>query len=307
MKLIKKHKITMMNEFNWNKIFEICKKYEKKILIISTPREKKMGKEKWVEKLRQALGVFLSGISLKIVEIPVYKKKSNKKIEDSLFEEILFMIKSSRKQLLKNRILFFFKRMEKNKKSFIRKQYKELATAYKYLLKHKKDLYNYMSVVKLGILDTHSTWIDPNYVSGRKRKYYIKNGIMVRNDLKNQKPSFDSCVFREPKNIINIVNIGNYLNKELYENYLNKELYENGLMCIEKIAKEMINSTEPFKGKAEFRMVFMNKVNELLGENKELQKNSKWIYERSKLMDKTWKEKVCIQKLKNSSTPKEED
>lgn len=283
-----------------------------------------------IKSVRHAIGVLMAGIDTGLVEVPRYEPReleAEEALEDLLMEEMLFMVRAAKKDVRRKRIRLFFVGalfIPFKVRDTMKKQYKESALAYKYLLKHKEELRKYMSVVKLGIMDPKSTWLDPYYSCGENVRYRVnEQGVVERNvapfgaspDYKKVEHSY---VYREPSPRAvkkpKRSDIERWAKTELskLEGETKEELRARAMAIAEEIALVMSDSTEPFKGNAAFRASFKSQVDRKLRElgipYREMQGNMKWIRWLSALMEEAWKKRLeCTENLKNSSTQKEGD
>jgi hypothetical protein len=280
-----------------------------------------------IESVRQAIGILVAGIDTGLVEVPKYEPRDlqpEEAHEDLLMEEMLFMVHAARKDVRRKRIRLFFVGVffiPFNIRKTMKQQYKESAQAYRYLLRHKKELRTYMSKVKLGIMDPKSSWLDPCYSCGENVQYRVnERGVVERNVAPfgaspDYKPLEHSCVFREPApGIVKIpkrTDVTRWAKMELSN--LGEDdretLRDRAMTAAMAASTEMLES---FKGRADFRTQFKRQVDSRLRELglplKELQGDMKWVRWLSSLMDSAWKKRLeCTENSKNSSKQKEED
>lgn len=271
--------------------------------------EVKMNKDKQEDKvnLRQAISVILS-INAGL-DVPIYKArdlKENETLEDVLMEQMLLMIRAAKKDVRKKRIRMFFIGqffIQSKLRSVIKKQLKKENQACRYLLKHKKELRQYMSVVKLGIMDPKSTWLNSCYNCGDNVHCRInKHGVIEKNITPWADPDYKNaqCIY------VNRCEV--YAKTELPKEDDFESLNEKAMVVAQEIALDMANSTEPYKGISAFSCAFKDRVDARLREMCiEIQSSTEWIQSLNMLMDQTWKKRLeCTENLKNSSTQKDD-
>jgi hypothetical protein len=269
-----------------------------------------------ITEIREAIKILLSGFHLNLVETSKFEP-TNIDIEISLYEEILFAARGAKKDLRKKRIWLFLAGIFlfiKADRIALKKQYKKLTNACKYICKHKKDLKNYVSFVKMGIImDPNNSWIYTHYYSGDdvacrmrpdgriERRFgqnpeyiEVKNGVFERAAEKREKRHFRNvCTSTEEEAFI-----------------------KKGEEVVKIIQEEMSKPTcGPFKGQEEFRAKFKNiaensvrKHTNVSAHSLSLKTHTMWLFMLNKAMREAWKVRLeCTENSENSSIQKDDD
>ena len=280
-------------------------------------KDKRENKVKF-DKIKEAISV-LYGTEM---EIPKYEPRDigpEEKWEDFLMEELLFVAKNSKKYIRRKRIRLFFVGpfIPANVRTLLKKEYKRCKQACKYLLKNKKELRNYMSLVKLGILDPYSTWVEPIYNSGDRVLRRIKNGRVESRGWSSGYPGESPPVYKEIESTF--VHADGSRKAKINKPYMEEEeknFLIEGPKILEVVGEEMARcTTGPFKGQADFRKqaksIVDKQVQLALNMNTRYlspKTKQKWLAMFNTTMHNAWKKRVkCTENSENSSTQKDDD
>lgn len=294
--------------------------------IKGSKRERKLEKHKEV---KSAIKVLLASLEAGLIEIPKYETRDiqeNEYHEDVLMEELYFMARNAKKDARKKRIILFFVGtffIVGDIRKAIKKQYKECSKACRYLLKHKKEVRQYMSVVKLGIMDPKSSWLNPVYRSGDNVAVRMRPDGTVENRVHGtgifNNPTYQSTLhtsFYRENDSKTPVGKWERENKIRYLEEQQKSFLENGVLVLKTVAEEMSKETTgPFKGEAEFRKTFKHMVDKQVQSQFNINTwdlgvtvKTEWVSMLDKAMKDAWKERLeCTENSKNSSKPEGDD
>jgi hypothetical protein len=284
-------------------------------------RERKLEKHKEV---KSAIKVLLASLEAGLIEIPKYEARDiqeNELYEDVLMEELYFITRNARKDTRNKRIRLFFVGVffiVGDVGKAMKKQYKECSKACRYLLKHKKEVRQYMSVVKLGIMDPKSSWLNPVYRSGDNVAQRLRPDGMVESRIHGtgifNNPIYQSTpqtnFYRKRRN-------SKRRNSKIrYSEEQEKSFLADGVGVLETVAEEMSKETTgPFKGEAEFRNTFKRMVDkqvqlqfDIITRNLSGMAKTKWVSMSNRAMYEAWKRRLeCTENSKNSSKPEGDD